>query len=94
VKAGLRHLTLHIKVLFNAPRDGNAPDTIKKLKMNTGEKLRVHKMLSAITIVIGLVLLIYMIIVESEPGAIPLLLVVLGTGWYFITRARTRSHRQ
>ncbi len=62
--------------------------------MNTLEKLRVHKMLSALTIAIGLVLLIYMITVESEPGAIPLLLIVLGTGWHFITRARTQSHHK
>jgi hypothetical protein len=37
------------------------------------------------------VLLIYMISVESEPGAIPLLLMVGGTGWYFITRFRSQS---
>jgi len=25
---------------------------------------------------------------DSEPGAIPVLLVVLGTGWYLLTRVR------
>jgi hypothetical protein len=35
--------------------------------------------------------LIYMISVEGEPGAIPLLLIVGGTGWYFISRTRPQS---
>ena len=62
--------------------------------MSTLEKLRVHKVLSVLTLGIGLVLMIGMMYWESEPGAIPLLLVLLGTGWYFITRARVRSHRK
>lgn len=61
---------------------------------NTMEKLKVHTILSVLTTVIGLVLMIYMIYVESEPGAIPLLLVVFGTGWYLITRVRIRSHHK
>ena len=36
--------------------------------------------------------MIYMIAVEDEPGGIPILLVVLGIGWYLITRFRIRSH--
>ncbi|HET6528159.1 MAG TPA: PEP-CTERM sorting domain-containing protein [Balneolaceae bacterium] len=35
--------------------------------------------------------MIYMIVVEDEPGTIPLLLIVGGTAWYFITRARNRT---
>jgi hypothetical protein len=49
--------------------------------------LNAHTLISLIIVFLGLVLLIYMISVESEPGAIPLLLIVGGTGWYFITRA-------
>ena len=59
---------------------------------NTMEKLKVNKLISALTIVVGAVLMIYMIYVESEPGLIPLLLIVLGTGWYFITRIQSQSH--
>lgn len=59
--------------------------------MSRHEK-RVQRTLSLVTIGIGVVLLIYMIRVESEPGLLPLLLVVLGTAWYFITRSRARSH--
>lgn len=55
------------------------------------EKLKVHALLSVLTIVVGSILLTYMICVESEPGAVPLLLIGLGAGWYFITRVRARS---
>ena len=62
--------------------------------MNTLEKLKVHKILSALTIAIGFVLMFGKIYADSEPGAIPILLVVLGMGWYFITLVRIRSHHQ
>ncbi len=62
--------------------------------MNALEKLRVHKILSALTIAIGFVLMMGKIYADSEPGAIPILMVVLGMGWYFITRVRTRSHHK
>ncbi|HYE95295.1 MAG TPA: hypothetical protein VD962_03740 [Rubricoccaceae bacterium] len=61
---------------------------------NTRQKLKVHAILSATLTVAGAILLVYMITVESEPGAIPLLLIVLGVGWYLLTRARMRSQRQ
>ena len=61
------------------------------MKRDNAGKLKVHRMLSILTLVVGVMLMAYMILVESEPGAIPLLLVVLGTGWYFITRVRSRS---
>lgn len=57
----------------------------------TGERLKVHKTISVVTIVIGLVLMIGKIYADSEPGAIPLLLTLLGIGWYLVTRARSRS---
>lgn len=37
---------------------------------------------------LGLCLLVYMIVVESEPGAIPLLLLLFGIGWLISTRFR------
>ncbi len=57
-------------------------------------KLKMHSRLSVLTIVIGVVLMIFMISTESEPGALPLLLILLGSGWHLITRGRTRSHHQ
>ncbi len=62
--------------------------------MDTLGKLKAQKVLSALTVVIGLVLMSGKVYADSEPGAIPILLVVLGTGWYFLARARTRSHRR
>jgi hypothetical protein len=60
---------------------------------DAGRKLRLHARLAVATLVIGLVLMVFMITTESEPGALPLLLVVAGTGWYLVTRRRIRSHR-
>lgn len=61
------------------------------MKTHIPKKLNIQKLISIILIVTGLVLLIYMIIVEDEPGAIPLLLIVFGAGWYIVTRSRIRS---
>ena len=61
---------------------------------NTIEKLKRHTLISVITIAIGVVLMIYMIFVEDEPGGIPLLLIVFGIGGYFVTRVRIRSHQK
>lgn len=60
--------------------------------MNALKKFKLHKLLSLLTIAVGFLLLIYMIVVEDEPGAIPLLLITGGTAWYLIMRARSRSH--
>ena len=57
--------------------------------MNTLKQLKLTKLFSVLAMVIGTALLIYMISVEREPGAIPLLLIVLGAGCYGITRFRT-----
>lgn len=61
---------------------------------NTSEKLKRYTLISVITIAIGVVLMIYMIFVEDEPGGIPLLLIVFGIGGYFVTRVRIRSHQK
>ena len=65
-------------------RDPMKEDVIKKLKM--------QKRLSLLAVAIGTALMIYMITVESEPGAIPVLIVVAGAGWYLFTWSRLRSH--
>ncbi|MFO7798245.1 hypothetical protein [Rhodohalobacter sp.] len=58
------------------------------------QKLKLQKIFSIAIIIMGISLLSYMVVVEDEPGAIPLLMVVMGTGWYFITRSRIKSlHR-
>jgi hypothetical protein len=49
------------------------------------KKFRSNKLLSLITLSIGVLLMVFMIITEDEPGALPLLLIIIGTGWYFIS---------
>jgi len=53
----------------------------------------IHKSLSLLLTFIGIILATYMVIEESEPGALPLLLIVVGAGWYFITRFNSRSQQ-
>lgn len=57
--------------------------------MKSFRKHKIHKPISVLTVTIGVMLQIYMIFVEGEPSPIPLLLIVLGPGLYFITRPRT-----
>lgn len=59
---------------------------------STIQDSKVQLILSALTIAVGVLLLIYMVTVESEPGALPLLLIVSGIGWHLVTRRRTRPH--
>ncbi len=58
--------------------------------MHTLEKLKVQKILAVLAVAAGLVLMAGKIYADSEPGAIPMLLVVLGTGWYLVARVRAR----
>jgi hypothetical protein len=57
-------------------------------------RLKIHGLLSVATFVVGVVLLVYMIVVEDEPGALPLLLVAVGIGWFVVTRLRVRSQQK
>lgn len=54
---------------------------------------RTQQIASAIVGGIGVALLIMMVIVEDEPGALPLLLVLLGAGGYIHARMRQKSGR-
>jgi hypothetical protein len=47
--------------------------------------------LSMLLMAIGAVLLSYMITVEDEPGMVPLLVFLLGMGWFFITLSRSKA---
>ncbi|HEU4852076.1 MAG TPA: hypothetical protein VFT37_07975 [Telluria sp.] len=52
------------------------------------------KLMSLIAIVIGFALMAFKIYADSEPGAIPLALIVLGLGSYFFARSRIRSSKK
>jgi hypothetical protein len=58
------------------------------------ESLRVQTIVAAAVTAIGIILLAYMISVEGELGAIPLLLLAVGVGWLGLTRRRIRSLRR
>lgn len=54
-------------------------------------RLRFHFVLSILMIAIGAVLVSTMIMVEDEPGAIPLGVILVGMGWFAITLFRSRT---
>ena len=56
--------------------------------------LKVQGLLSLLVLGAGLVLLAYMVRVEDEPGAIPLLLVLLGGTGTVLAWRRARAHRR
>ena len=49
-------------------------------------RLGALKVISMVSATIGLILLVFMVVVESEPGAIPLAPLALGTVGYFASR--------
>jgi hypothetical protein len=57
-------------------------------------KQKVHTLLASAIFLIGLALMIFMITTESEPGALPLLLVVIGIGWLLIARFALRPRHK
>ncbi|MCU1634045.1 MAG: hypothetical protein JWM61_2697 [Micrococcaceae bacterium] len=54
---------------------------------------KMKTLVPALIVVLGFALMIAQIRAESEPGAIPLSLIVIGASWFFISRARKRRHR-
>lgn len=48
------------------------------MKKENIQKQKIHRLISFLTMLLGVLLLIYMIKVEEEPGALPLLLIILG----------------
>lgn len=55
------------------------------------QKLKLSKMLSVLTIFSGTALLIYMITVEDEPGALPLILIIIGIVWFVINQYKIKK---
>lgn len=61
--------------------------------MHASTRLKVHRLASATVLAIGLALMTMMILVESEPGLLPLLMVVGGGAWLLATQLRMRRPR-
>ena len=62
--------------------------------MNSTEKRPAARALvPVVIIIIGILLMIGKIVADSEPGAIPILLILVGVGWYVAVRMRSRPHQ-
>jgi|3_EtaG_2_1085321.scaffolds.fasta_scaffold45258_3 hypothetical protein len=61
------------------------------MKKEISQTLKNLRIFSLISVFIGLVLLGYMIKVENEPGALPLLLILVGTIWLIINQLRIKK---
>ncbi|SFP66091.1 PEP-CTERM protein-sorting domain-containing protein [Parafilimonas terrae] len=64
------------------------------MKKKISKKIKWGKILPVLSIFLGIVLMIYMIKVEDEPGALPLLLIIAGTIWLIINRYQTKRQIQ
>lgn len=61
------------------------------MKSVVSPTLITQKILSVILIFAGVTLLTYMVIVEGEPGALPLLVLITGTAWLLINQYRIKK---
>lgn len=52
---------------------------------------KIQKLLSTLMILLGTLLLVFMIVVEDEPGAVPLVMLAAGTFWLFSIRSKIKS---
>ena len=57
-------------------------------------RARLHTVIAAAILAIGLALVTMMIVVESEPGALPLALVLVGGTWLVVAWLRGRRARR
>ncbi len=64
------------------------------MKNKIKKSLKINRILSTLTIFLGAILMIYMIKVEDEPGALPLLLIIIGTVWYIINNYQIKKQLQ
>jgi hypothetical protein len=58
---------------------------------NSTSALRINRILSLITFFLGVLLLIFMITVEGELGALPLALTLLGAIWAIVVNYKIKS---
>jgi len=60
------------------------------MKNNITQTQKIGRIASLAILILGIALLIFMITFESEPGALPLLLVLTGTVWFSINQYRIK----
>jgi hypothetical protein len=67
---------------------------ISDMTKQINQMQKLSKLFSVLTIFIGAVLLIDMIAVEDEPGALPLILLIIGVIWFVITKYQIKKRAQ
>ena len=61
------------------------------MKNEISQTLRISQIIAYIMLFLGIALLIFMIKVEDEPGALPLILILLSTIWLFVLRYKSKK---
>lgn len=56
--------------------------------------LKRQSLLSKLTLAFGVLLVTFKIYADSEPGAIPLLITIVGAGWYLLLRFKLWAKSQ
>lgn len=64
------------------------------MKKLISKATKYYRKASIILFILGLVLTIYMIAMEGEPGAFPLALMFLGVIWFTIIQIRIKQRRR
>lgn len=59
--------------------------------MENGNKFQTQKIIALFVAIIGLVLLVFMIVIEDEPGAIPLGMILVGSIWFILINKKLKS---
>lgn len=59
--------------------------------MENGNKFQTQKIIALFVAIIGLVLLVFMIVIEDEPGAIPLGMILIGSIWFILINKKLKS---
>ena len=66
-------------------------ENISVMKKRVSGKLKWGKALSILIILVGTILMIYMITVEDEPGALPLFLILIGATWFIVNQYQIKK---
>jgi hypothetical protein len=61
------------------------------MKNKISQKLKNYRFFSVLTILSGVILIIYMINVEDEIGALPLVILLSGIGWFFRNQVQIKK---
>lgn len=64
------------------------------MESNNSNALKMQTLLSKLTLAFGVLLVTFKIYADSEPGAIPLLISIIGAGWYLLLRFKLRAKGQ